>query len=363
MVLQSGNHPALYPGKISDLRTPPISPAFARDCGPVRTSRRSQSFDRLKRPCTIGVMATAREIAAELAHLRVSIANVYFAGNRESWALIDAGVPGHEASIIEAAGARFGQGSRPEAILLTHGHFDHAGSAVALARHWNVPVYAHPLEFPYLTGKSAYPRKDPTVGGAMAFLSRFFPSRTANIEEVLRDLPSNGSVPGLEGWMAIFTPGHAPGHVAFWRERDATLVAGDAVATADLDSWLGIAMMKPAISRPPSPFTYDWGAARASVKTLAALNPFVVAAGHGEPISGPRVANELSRFAREFAPPEHGRYVNEPAQANEHGVVYEPPAPPDNLPKVAAGVVAGVFVFAGIVYGRRARAKQQSPES
>lgn len=305
-------------------------------------------------------MTAAREIAADLAFLRVSIANVYFAGNRQGWALIDTGVPGHAADIIQAAQARFGENSRPNAIILTHGHFDHSGNALELARHWNVPVYAHPLEFPYLTGESAYPLKDPTVGGAMGFMCRFFPSRTVDIPEVLRDLPPTGAVPGLEGWIAIPTPGHAPGQVSLWRERDATLVAGDALATANLDSWFGVLTMKPVISRPGSPFTYDWSAAAASVQSLASLNPFVLAAGHGEPITGPRVADELSRFAREFTPPEHGRYVAEAAQANEHGVVYAPPAPPDNLPKIAAGVVAGVFVFAGLMYGRRARAQKKA---
>jgi glyoxylase-like metal-dependent hydrolase (beta-lactamase superfamily II) len=307
-------------------------------------------------------MTAPREIAADLASLRISIANAYFAGNRQAWVLIDTGVAGHARTVIQAAAARFGENSRPNSIILTHGHFDHAGNALELARHWNVPVYAHPLEFPYLTGESAYPHKDPTVGGAMAFMSRFFPSRTVDISDVLRDLPPTGVVPGLEGWLTIPTPGHAPGHVSLWRERDATLVAGDALATANLDSWLGVLTMRPVISRPASPFTYDWEAAAASVQSLASLNPFVLAAGHGEPISGPRVADELARFAREFTPPEHGRYVAEAAQANEHGVVYEPPAPPDNLPKIAAGVVAGVFVVAGVMYGRRVRAQKKASD-
>jgi len=307
-------------------------------------------------------MTAPRELAADLASLRTSIANVYFAGNRQGWVLIDTGVAGHATTIIQAAAARFGENSRPNAIILTHGHFDHAGNALELARGWNVPVYAHPLEFPYLTGESAYPQKDPTVGGAMAFLSRFFPSRTVDISDVLRDLPPTGVVPGLEGWLTIPTPGHAPGHVSLWRERDATLIAGDALATANLDSWLGVLTMRPVISRPVSPFTYDWDAAASSVQSLANLNPFLLAAGHGEPISGPRVADELARFAREFTPPEHGRYIAEAAQANEHGVVYEPPAPPDNLPKVAAGVVAGVFVLAGVMYGRRLRAQKKAAD-
>jgi glyoxylase-like metal-dependent hydrolase (beta-lactamase superfamily II) len=300
-------------------------------------------------------MGQTTEIAADLAYLRTSIANVYFAGNRHAWVLMDTGVPGYADRIRKAAEERFGAESRPKSIVLTHGHFDHAAGALELARHWNVPVYAHPLEFPYLTGQSAYPQKDPTVGGAMGFLSRFFPSRTVNISEVLQDLPATGEVPGLEGWMSIFTPGHAPGHIAFWRELDGTLVGGDAVATADLDSWYGLLTQRKKISRPGSPFTYDWEKARRSVAALAKLRPRVLACGHGEPMTGDSVAGELEQFAREFAPPKQGRYVAGPAEANEHGVVYEPPKPPDALPKIGAGVVAGLFLVAGVAYGRRGK--------
>ena len=70
---------------------------------------------------------------------------------------------------------RFGHDSRPEAIFLTHGHFDHAGNASALSDLWGVPIYAHPMELPYLTGRSDYPPPDPTVGGAIAMMSRVLP--------------------------------------------------------------------------------------------------------------------------------------------------------------------------------------------
>jgi glyoxylase-like metal-dependent hydrolase (beta-lactamase superfamily II) len=300
-------------------------------------------------------MTKAREIAADLAHLRTSFSNVYFIGNRHAWILVDAGVVGYADAIREAAAERFGAESRPRAIVLTHGHFDHSAGALELARRWNVAVYAHPLEFPYLTGKSRYPMKDPTVGGAMAFMSRFFPVKTNDISEVLVDLPATGELPGVEGWMTVFTPGHAPGHVSFFREVDGALVAGDALATADLDSWYGLVSQKQKISRPASPFTFDWGKARASVLALAELKPRVIAAGHGEPMVGEHVARELEDFARTFAPPAHGRYVVAPAEANEHGVIYEPPPPPDHLPKVAAGLVAGMFLFAGVFFSRRGK--------
>jgi len=193
------------------------------------------------------------------------------------------------------------------------------------------------------------------VGGAMAFLSRFFPSRTNNISEVLRDLPDSDEVPGAEGWQAVFTPGHAPGHVSFWRAVDRALVAGDAMATADLDSWYGLIGQKQKISRPASPFTFDWGKARHSVRLLADLKPTVLACGHGEPMVGEHVASELEAFANTFTPPEHGRYVETPAKTNDTGVVFEPPAPPDHLPKIAAGLVAGAFLIAGLFFSKRGK--------
>ena len=70
------------------------------------------------------------------------------------------------AGLIEgAAKDRFGEGSRPACILLTHGHIDHIGALETLADQWETPVYAHPLERPYLDGTAAYPPPHPTVGG------------------------------------------------------------------------------------------------------------------------------------------------------------------------------------------------------
>jgi hypothetical protein len=63
-------------------------------------------------------------------------------------------------------------------------------------------------------------------------------------------------------------------------------------------------------------------------------------------MSGPAVAGELATFADNFATPERGRYVFEPARFDERGVAWLPPAPPDPfLPRTAA--VVGMALLAG----------------
>jgi glyoxylase-like metal-dependent hydrolase (beta-lactamase superfamily II) len=292
---------------------------------------------------------TITRIAPDVAWLPVSFVNVYFVGQPGgAWTLIDAGLPGRASQISRAAAARFGAGSRPEAIVLTHGHFDHAGSAWELAEEWDVPIYAHALEFPYLTGASAYPPPDPTIGGAIAFLSRFMPSRPFDFAGRLRTLQP-GTVPGLPDWEWLATPGHAPGHISLFRSSDRTLLAGDAFATTDMDSWIGLISARKVLARAGAPFNSDWTATRSSVQQLASLEPNVVGCGHGIPISQGPLASRLKRFAARFKAPRHGRYVREPAITTREGVVSVPPPPFDPVPiATAAGMLAvGVALGAG----------------
>lgn len=162
-----------------------------------------------------------REVRADLAYKRLAIVNIAFYGRRlagnDEWVLIDAGLGGTAQLIQRAAEDRFGEGARPKAIIMTHGHFDHVGALETLAAHWDVPVYCHPLEAPYLNGDASYPPADPSVGGGMmAALSRFYPRGPVNVKKWLRLFPQDGSIPGMPGWQWIHTPGHTPGHVALW---------------------------------------------------------------------------------------------------------------------------------------------------
>jgi glyoxylase-like metal-dependent hydrolase (beta-lactamase superfamily II) len=275
----------------------------------------------------------AHEVAPDIAYQRLAIVNVVFVGRPDAadrdWVLIDAGIRGTAGLIAGAAESRFGDTSRPAAIILTHGHFDHVGALIDLAERWDAPVYAHLLEQPYLDGRSSYPPPDPSVGGGlMATLSRFYPRGPIDVGDRLHPLPSDGEVPELPGWKWVATPGHSPGHVSLWRKSDRSLIVGDAFITTAQESAFAVALQRPELHGPPKYYTSDWEKARASVEKLAALNPDLVVTGHGPAMRGRAMRTALNELARDFdsvAVPETGRYVGNPAKADATGVTYVPP--------------------------------------
>jgi glyoxylase-like metal-dependent hydrolase (beta-lactamase superfamily II) len=282
--------------------------------------------------------------------LKTIFVNLFFISEPDgSWVLLDTGVYGSAGKIKDAARELFGN-TRPRAILLTHGHFDHIGAVKELAQEWSVPVYAHPLELPYLTGKSSYPPPDPSVGGGgMAYMSFLYPKKPIDITSYIELLPPDGSVPGLIDWRWVHTPGHTAGHVSFFREHDRVLLAGDAFVTRHGESLLAVMTQTRKVHGPPAYYTSDWGAAHHSVERLLELNPRVAATGHGLPMKGEELLWQLEDLVRDFwtkAVPSHGRYVNEPAITDDQGVISVPPAGDSTVPKVLAA--AGVVALAGM---------------
>ena len=312
-----------------------------------------------------GQDSKTQQLTPDLAYKRLGIVNVVFYGLPEQpdWVLIDAGLTGTARAIRYAAEERFGQDAKPKAIILTHGHFDHVGALQELAEGWDVPIYAHGLEHPYLNGASAYPPPDPSVGGGlMARMSGFYPKAPIDVSSWLKALPEDGSVPGMAGWRWLHTPGHSPGHVSLWREADRVLITGDAFVTTKAESAYATAVQKPELHGPPRYYTPDWVAAENSVKELAELEPKLTITGHGPALQGASLSRDLHSLAtnfRQLAVPTHGRYVDAPARADLYGTRYVPPKPRGSANAVLAGLL-----FAGVggwlVYRAQHREKPTS---
>ncbi len=285
-----------------------------------------------------------------------------------TWVLVDGGLKWSAPKIIKMAKQLFGDDAKPSAIILTHGHFDHVGAVEKLLQEWNVPVYAHYLEMPYLTGKSSYPPPDPSVGGGlMSLMAWAYPTAPINIWNHINVLPENGGVPGLPEWKFIHTPGHTPGHISLFRESDGVLIAGDAFVTTKSESALSVMFEVKTLSGPPKHFTTDWALARQSVKELMMLEPDVVATGHGKPMYGAEVRRSLHKLSERFyeiAVPSSGRYVDEPVVSDATGVVY---VPENNIDKraltIKALAVTAIAATAFVLLSSKQKKKKKNKEA
>lgn len=278
--------------------------------------------------------------------------NVFMIQNREgtNWVLVDTGLKSSAPKIKNMVEQVFGSKSQPSAIVMTHGHFDHRGSLLQLADEWDVPVYCHHKERPYLTGQASYPPADPSVGGGlMSLLSFTYPKKGINAESYLMELPEDGSIPELSDWQWIHTPGHTAGHISLFREVDGVLIAGDAIVTTLQESALSVATQAKIISGPPKYFTPDWVSATRSVKTLAALEPNVIVTGHGKAMYGDEARKALHKLAKTFwqrGIPASGRYVKE-------AVTFDKDGAPSNIPKPRGNMalrLLGAAALLGIGY-------------
>lgn len=201
--------------------------------------------------------------------------NVYLVEEEDGLTLIDAGMPFSYKGILKAAGSL---GKPITRIILTHAHGDHVGALDRL--HEALPdaeVCISSRDALLLKGDASLLPHEPQspVRGSVPKGIRTRPDR------VLEDGDRIGSL------VAIATPGHTPGHMAFMDTRSRVLIAGDAYQSRG-----GLAVS--GRLRPLFPFpalaTWNGELALASAKRLAELEPSVLAVGHGRMLRQPAAA-------------------------------------------------------------------------
>jgi glyoxylase-like metal-dependent hydrolase (beta-lactamase superfamily II) len=185
-----------------------------------------------------------------------------------------------------------------------------------LVQKWDCPVWAHPDEEPIALGgipefhRWASPLDRWIVLPMMRLLGRKRAEAMvaqASLKGLAHSCDFNAGVPGLHGWEAVHTPGHTPGHVAFFRRSDRVLLTGDALLTMNVNSLVGLARGKQTASAPPWFVSWDMRLAKKSIAVLAKLEPLVVGGGHGVPLAGPQVPGEVRALAARVSAPEGGR--------------------------------------------------------
>jgi glyoxylase-like metal-dependent hydrolase (beta-lactamase superfamily II) len=171
------------------------------------------------------------------------------------------------------------------AHALTHAHPDHQGASHAICTERSIPLWCGAGDADAMESPGGVAGSQPP-GLVNRLQDRFW---TGPPHPVARRLREGDDVAGFE---VLEVPGHSAGHVAFWRESDRVLVAGDVLNNMDVRTGV------PGLREPLAVFTPDPVRNRESIRRLAALRPSLVLFGHGAPL---RDRRKLERFVENLA--------------------------------------------------------------
>lgn len=221
------------------------------------------------------------KVTATTAHMfqltHLGAINCYLVREDDGFTLIDTAWPSSQAKTIMREANKLGLPI--VRILLTHAHLDHVGSLDAL--HEALPdaqVAISERDARFLSGDRSLDHSEPQVP-----LRGGYPVCKTKPTLLLHEGDRIGS---LE---VIATPGHTPGHIAFFDTRDRVLIAGDAFQTLG-----GVAVSGTVKLLFPLPALSNWhkGLSLESARKLLALQPSTLAVGHGRVLSHPQEAME-----------------------------------------------------------------------
>lgn len=212
------------------------------------------------------------------------VGRVYAIEDADGWTLIDGGIAPAAQRVLKQLAARGVQTSAVKRVLLTHAHPDHAGGLPELKALTGAEVMCSAIERPVTEGKMPIPRPPrEALSGISKWLTP--PETTLKGTPVDRELADGDTLPEvLGGLQAVFTPGHALGHLAFWQPERRILFCGDVI------------MKFRKMQLPLAFLTVDMEEDKRSIRRLVALQPSVICFGHGTPITE-NAASQLEAFA------------------------------------------------------------------
>lgn len=224
-----------------------------------------------------------RNVPPHLYCLRGSLACCYVLHDGAEAVVIDTGLAG-ETFAVRRLFRRLGLSPASlKAVLLTHGHLDHAGNVARLKDWSGATVFAHPAEQNHLDGTYPYRGATRWCGRLEAFGRAALGYRAVKIDQFLAE---GQLLPFWGGLRVIHLPGHTLGHCGFYSARHQTLFSGDMFA-----SYLCAA------HRPLAIFNSAPGLIPGSAEKVRALQPRWILPQHLDFLDG---ALHRRRFARVF---------------------------------------------------------------
>lgn len=160
------------------------------------------------------------------------------------------------------------------AHALTHAHPDHQGSSDEVCGKLGIPFWVGEKDVPYAEEPARLRETQP--GHTFTDLGmKYFVGPGRNVDRVLHEGDT------VAGFTVLQVPGHSPGHIAFWRERDRVLILGDVINNMNIVTGM------PGLHEPPLFVAFDAEENRRSARRLAALEPELMLFGHGRPLRDP----------------------------------------------------------------------------
>lgn len=204
---------------------------------------------------------------------RLIVGRVYLIEEEAGLTIIDASISNAISQILHQVVAKGHKLNEVKRVLLTHAHPDHYGSLHMLQKATQAEVWTSAAEKEVVEKQIPIPQ--PPLESLSFIGKRLRPPETfipkpATVNRVLNDGEVLPEI--LGGLQVVATPGHAPGHLAFWHPERKILFCGDV-----LFNW-------PNLRLPFAPLTVDMTENKRSIAKIAALEPEIVCFGHGRPL-------------------------------------------------------------------------------